>query len=279
MKKTVEKYPEYLYQYTTIETLALILKNKTIRFNSLKNVDDMEEMQSEDIGNYGKFSFVSCWTDDEKENLALWNMYAGRTHGIRIKLPTHCFVDNEENVVMQVENKNLDVLITCSETFDTDTGISTEYNPFFAKFYHLRKVEYTDDESKIEPQLFRESRYLDENNRPNIHKYFNDTELGSYKRKEWEFQKEWRYIIITKLKGINHNVPNEDEIRKIEEFDDIPEGIYVKIDEDKLEEMEVLLGPGTSEADRIIVEALIDKYNPKMSKPKTSYFKDKIKNS
>ncbi len=36
----MEKYPDYLYHYTSIENLALILKNKTIRFNSLINVDD-----------------------------------------------------------------------------------------------------------------------------------------------------------------------------------------------------------------------------------------------
>lgn len=32
-----------LYHYTTIDTLALILKNRTIRFNRLDKVDDLEE--------------------------------------------------------------------------------------------------------------------------------------------------------------------------------------------------------------------------------------------
>ena len=31
-----------IYHYTTIETLALILKHHTIRFNRLDQVDDME---------------------------------------------------------------------------------------------------------------------------------------------------------------------------------------------------------------------------------------------
>ena len=30
---------KYLYHYTNIETLALILKNRTIRFNSLDRMD------------------------------------------------------------------------------------------------------------------------------------------------------------------------------------------------------------------------------------------------
>ena len=32
-----------IYHYTSIETLALILKNKTIRFNRLDHVDDVDE--------------------------------------------------------------------------------------------------------------------------------------------------------------------------------------------------------------------------------------------
>lgn len=37
---------QYLYHYTSIETLALILKNRTIRFNNLQNVDDPEEAET-----------------------------------------------------------------------------------------------------------------------------------------------------------------------------------------------------------------------------------------
>ena len=32
--------PEYLYHYTAVDTLELILKNKTIRFNPLTKMDD-----------------------------------------------------------------------------------------------------------------------------------------------------------------------------------------------------------------------------------------------
>ena len=34
------KMNEYLYHYTSIETLALILKNRTIKFNNLMNVNE-----------------------------------------------------------------------------------------------------------------------------------------------------------------------------------------------------------------------------------------------
>ena len=53
---------EYLYHYTNIETLALILRNQTIRFNSLDKMDDLQEQQTADIKNigqfHGKYSYV-----------------------------------------------------------------------------------------------------------------------------------------------------------------------------------------------------------------------------
>ena len=46
--------PSYLYQYTTIGSLALILKTRSIKFNSLAYVDDLEEMKSGDIDEIGR---------------------------------------------------------------------------------------------------------------------------------------------------------------------------------------------------------------------------------
>ena len=60
---------EYLYHYTSLETLALILKNKTICFNNLSYVDDMEEVQTKDLGKFGKIAYVSCWTSDSEESI------------------------------------------------------------------------------------------------------------------------------------------------------------------------------------------------------------------
>ena len=259
MEGKYKSYPKYLYQYTTIETLALILKNKTIRFNSLKNVDDLEEMQSKDIKNYGKFTFVSCWTNDEKENLALWNMYAGKMKGIRIKLPTHCFIDDKVYVENKLLENNLKLIQFAIETFNTDTGIETKYNPWFVNFYSLAKINYTNDEKKINEVI--QNKHDDSQ----YYRPLNETSPGLHKRREWEFQKEWRYIIHSTLnewKENDNTKLTDEEIRILEEFNNIPNGIYVHIDEEKLKEMEILLGPNTTEADKIIVKSLLKEYNP-----------------
>ena len=77
-----------IHHYTSIENLALILKNKTIRFTRLDKVDDSEEagLSCKNI-QLSYYTFVSCWTDSEEESIPLWKMYAGKEmHGIRISL-------------------------------------------------------------------------------------------------------------------------------------------------------------------------------------------------
>ena len=54
---------ENIFHYTSIENLLLILKTKSICFNSLENVDDMEEKETEDsfnsvVDNYRKDGYA-----------------------------------------------------------------------------------------------------------------------------------------------------------------------------------------------------------------------------
>ena len=75
-----------LYHYTSLATFALILTTKSIKFNRLDLVDDPDES----LFGYGdsdmklnSSSFVSCWTEDKVENIALWKMYTD-LKGVRI---------------------------------------------------------------------------------------------------------------------------------------------------------------------------------------------------
>lgn len=45
---------EYLYHYISLESLALILKKQTLKFNSLQYVDDIEEVETADMDRLGK---------------------------------------------------------------------------------------------------------------------------------------------------------------------------------------------------------------------------------
>ena len=98
-----------IHHYTNIETLALILKYRTIRFNRLDQVDDLEEGTVESLGvRVCKYAFVSCWTEVFEENIPLWKMnctpkvlcptfgvqfkmYGGDFGGVRISMEREMF--------------------------------------------------------------------------------------------------------------------------------------------------------------------------------------------
>lgn len=255
---------EYLYHYTDITTLALILKNRTIRFNSLQNVDDLEEKESEEFPGLCKYTFVSCWTDDLVENIPLWKFYTNMK-GVRIKLPKYPFKkyyikdyieddmeDNQEYIYVNPnEFKNDNFIINPSVTFS--------------------KINYVDDN-----MIYKKTSSYNNGNCLEI-----DVEnVGKIKRKSWDFQKECRYIINiipisqddiakgTSAKTLRRNICINNNNLPIDYYD-------LKIDKDKFENMEITLGPAVSEGDRIIVQDLVKKYNPKAI-IKESVLKDKI---
>lgn len=87
-----------IYHYTNIETLALILANRTIRFNRLDLVDDPEEFDFEHEGlRPAEYYFISCWTNNERESLPQWAMYGHSNHGVRIGMKENMFTVYEVN--------------------------------------------------------------------------------------------------------------------------------------------------------------------------------------
>ena len=85
-----------IHHYTSIETLEMILKNKSIKFNRLDQVDDKAEYKYDSTVydtniKLGKYTFVSCWTKSEMENIDLWNRYGKGNKGVRISLDEDMF--------------------------------------------------------------------------------------------------------------------------------------------------------------------------------------------
>ncbi len=87
--------PAFLYHYTSVETLLLILKNKTIRFSRLDCLNDPLE------GTHLKFKYLneniyaSSWTSEANESLPMWKIYSN-LKGVRIKMPIDLFSFRDE---------------------------------------------------------------------------------------------------------------------------------------------------------------------------------------
>lgn len=261
---------ELLYHYTSIETLALILKNKTICFNNLLNVDDLEEAKSGDLGNFGKYLNVSCWTADSEESIPLWNLYTPNMHGVRIGLPEFPFKKYHFEKGQYGLKENVDTYINLEKIYEESKASIVSTMP------EICKIEYTNDENKLFPKV-REcndisalKRYIETGEKPskNLQSKCSFELLGKFKKKNWTFQKEIRYIINcapTPVKEFKENPTSDQQrefFRRIED-ENYPapyEQIFLELDEKCFEEMEILIGPKASESEKIIVESLINQY-------------------
>lgn len=94
---------ELLHHYTSIDVLELILKNRTLRFGRLDNLDDKQESHLIHEKHWAQYLFVSSWCKDHDENFRLWREYTNNK-GVRISLPKFPF---EQHVLISKPKLNL----------------------------------------------------------------------------------------------------------------------------------------------------------------------------
>lgn len=258
---------QYLYHYTSIETLALILKSKKIRFKRLDLVDDPEESKTLDYGNLGRFCFVSCWTNMEEESIPMWKMYAGNEmNGVRIKLPIYIFPKYKLNPYnhrrYEQDGITHDDFKTIGNDFYSYINVDNFRNMIVPLQENiLNNVEYTNDQKLLYPEV------LSYNEHKNSYSLKIGL-LGKYKYKSWEFQQEVRYKIFInpwrKEEFLETKSP-EALITLFNRFKDsnLPfEYIDLDVNKNKFEDMTIRLSPKAILADKIIVESLLKEYNP-----------------
>jgi hypothetical protein len=224
-----------IYHYTNIQTLAQILEHRTIRFTRLDLVDDPEESQYSRKDIYpAKYVFVSCWTRNSVDTIPQWLLYGDKNHGVRIGLSEEAFdIYNYKNAKQYLT----DPQSLCNKGFYLMPLL--QGNPLY-------DIRYTDDLSDVENRIFTDSGRVD------------SKMLGRYKSKVWSFQNECRFIInIIPIKAwdkeggqgyIDTSFP-----MNLTHYD-------IPISASVFENMDVMLGPGVTEAERLLVAALMHKY-------------------
>lgn len=262
------KEPAVLYHYTSLETLALILRYRTIRFSRLDMVDDPQEQRSADSQNLGKMKLVSCWTSSDEESIPMWREYAGAECGVRIQMKSYPFkqysVSNESLNKLSSEA----VLNAPGGSFD---GLHLPLEDFWDKNYlffetarnieMLHEVEYTNDESLLFPKVinaFENGRLVADLNA-----------LGVHKTTAWSYQKEWRYILTAVPIGID-SVINErlDQIVRANDVildkcdPGIPPYYDLVISDEAFSSMKIVSSPKMTPGNRVILNTLIEKYAP-----------------
>ncbi len=228
---------QYLYHYTTIESLAQILKSKCMRFNTLLNVDDPVEVSIEDTFKIKKHFLVSCWTSSSEENMALWTQYTKDMKGCIISLPVEMFSNYKMGNTTSKEINNKIVIVKETNKVRITTPI-----------IDLIEVEYKE---KLSRPVFFQDNFL-ENFLP-----------VKEKLKCWEFQKEFRFLLYQTPKSKSKYGYIDNELEKVfQDYKYFPFDFYdLKFNIDSFLKMEIILGPKCTNSDYLIVEALVEKYN------------------
>ena len=250
----IQEIPAELYHYTNLESLALILKNKTIRFSPLSTLDDPQEQETSDIPNFGHYFYASCWTDSNVESIPMWNMYASLESGVRIALPyfpfkrwgterlnisrAHC-ITNQPNGELSVR--------------ELKPGIEIQSLGLISAF----RVIYTDNAEQLKPPITDQAtgRF-----------FINKTSMGRYKNKYWEFQTEWRYLIdATDWCRYSTERPGLEFIERRRAMlngdkTTAPNYIDLPLNATLFKEMTVTLSPKMSAGNQLLAEALFNKY-------------------
>lgn len=269
--------PDFLYHYTSIEKLALILKNQTIRLNPLDTMDDLQEAKTADVENIGKFVFISSWTSESEESIPMWKMYTNLSAGVRIKLKTNPFL--RHGTYGKDIEKNLNYIVSDekTKTGKVDTFLdfvqlmkSNVYSPQAFSGDILHEVNYTRDKTLLEPQIATVTN-------DNINLNFGP--LGRYKNEGWSFQKEWRYIMSFITMRFDKSVEETQSeftltANKMLLGKEIPPFRFydLKIDPTNFSEMEITVSPQLSPGNRILLETLVEKYNPTASIIESQYY-------
>lgn len=260
-----------IYHYTSIDSLALILKNRTLRFTRLDRVDDLEEARVEQNQyDLSKFLFVSCWTENGEESIPLWKMYSGGAGGVRIGVDKEMFegffsFSFDEGTGELKEIRHTLVPDDQQKDFFVLPVFDCNESPFY------RKVIYEENLAEATKGLVKEETRVKEI-RPDGSKLLNVTmsldmkRLGAIKHSRWEFQDESRFSLFI--------VPGNPYTRTIEaatsvmlyclrngksvpfEYYDLP------LSPRFFESLEVTLSPNASLSQKIIVESLCSSLAP-----------------
>ncbi len=229
-----------LFHYTSINTLALILSSKKIRFNRLDFVNDPHEGKSGDFGSISMYVFVSCWTKHKEENLALWNMYTEKMRGVRIELSLPIF--NSHKIGDQTN-----YVISEDEFLNDKDGLyilDAQNRPI--------DVIYTNDKNRLFPKIQNDIG-------------LKTSEIGISKKTIWSIENESRFMM--QIIPYDPKVPKSNFPDAYEKFIEqkIPPCINnydVKINHKAFKEMKITIGPKVQPGDREIIKSLVSKYNP-----------------
>lgn len=249
--------------YTSVDTLELILKNSTIRFNRLDRVDDLLEVKHEIAPDFGANWFVSCWTKDENESIPMWESYGKGHTGVRITLVDFPFIEHRISGNRGKNGWGVDIPTEIIAPFSFDEVFRDGFIviPDATDDNLGGAVTYVDN-----PQRFYPNFVETDKDKMTVYK---SGQLARLKDKSWDFQNEYRFL-LTCRPGPPRNDLTVDYDSDLADFyskkgvKGVPNVQYidVRLSPLALSSMVITLGLNTSEQDAIRVKQLITQHSP-----------------
>lgn len=256
-----------IFHYTTLDSLAMIMSSRSIKFNRLDKVDDLEERTEPSKVKLWQYLFVSCWTENPEESIPLWRMYSGNAHGVRIGMDIDMFEDiivGGNNVPVNISHEGLLVRkIPVQNFFRKDYFVL----PAAVRYIERGKdtlfychVDYVDDVNEKTKDAYQ----LTKTDAIHASSHISFGEIGKYKNKRWAFQEETRFrLVVMPFNPIfcNPDIVSTIAVNAFHQSKPVPISEYfLKLRTEALNNMEITLHPNATASDRVIVDALCAKY-------------------
>lgn len=246
---------DYLYHYTSLEALKLILQNKTFRLSSLNRMDDLEEGDTKDLQKFGRFIYISSWTNNPKESLLLWS-YSRGNNGVRLRMKPNIFKTKLIDDTFNIHGYSVPIN---AEMTDGLLDLMMKRNILFTPNYvQLFRVTYTDLDRLLRPTVIHRTE-----------KEFTLTtnDIGIFKKLEWQDQQEWRYRLTSmplNIREMDYFSETHDYELLLEHFrsrEELP-FIDLPLKDDIFDDLEVMCGPSMSDESKDELRVLLEKYAP-----------------
>lgn len=178
-----------LHHYTTVSTLALILRHRTLRFTRLDQFDDVTEGRSIGCFPLGARMYASCWSGVDEESIPQWAMYGDAMKGVRISLRSDPFIWHPIDIRWHKKFQFIDLEAPFSVEEMLGANITLMPTPRMRETFG-QPVRYVKDVPLAIESLYT-AKISDE-----ITLFGEGNEIAFFKPNNWEFQQEHRFVLV-----------------------------------------------------------------------------------
>lgn len=222
--KEAKKHSCFLH-YTSLNSLAHILKGRSLRLSKLENINDPVEVELlMDI--HENKVFTMCFSHCETETIPLWKMYAGDNMGLCLIFDSLEFLEDKQNYIKTAEWKGWELResIILDVLYDNDTEK-------FERNWYPRGEDFPSETYNLA--------------------------AGFLKTRVWEFEKETRvrcYIDVSKgnrsIKSVREKTYNYPDFKYV----------YCHIPDDTLNSFKITFNPFMDSIQKDIVKSTVKNY-------------------